>query len=449
MADAAHPFMPSLRRQQDVQLRIVQRGKGDDGIRHTAALRLKVQPMRLIQSLRPVRARIDMDSGHRVPVGQIAAVILGQIIPRDGLDTAVGAIVVERPGQPWIAQMIQLPQVDMRIDKGNCFHHSTGVLCPTGPLSTGAVPVGGINRWCAPRCVEHRCGGEGAFLAGHKADHGGAFLDLAQTAHGDLAAHVIDLALGQLRQDRALEGRRGQRIGDHALAGQFLAQRFGQADHGCLAGAVGAGIGIAFLARDRGQIDDAPVTTRQHMRRNRPVAVEQTVDVDVEHPLPALDGVFMHGAVAPVIPAEQTSTSTLPSAAMVCAAAAATASASDTSSATVCDAPTSAAPAPEPRRSDPRGQPCRPLPRCAPPPTGQGRWPRRSQWLRGRRTGLHKWSCQLLQIEGHNGLALNPKARDAQFHHIARLQEDLLGLLALTHARGVPVMIRSPGTSVT
>jgi hypothetical protein len=27
MADAAHPFMPSLRRQQDVQLRIVQRGK--------------------------------------------------------------------------------------------------------------------------------------------------------------------------------------------------------------------------------------------------------------------------------------------------------------------------------------------------------------------------------------------------------------------------------------
>ena len=81
------------------------------------------------------------------------------------------------------------------------------------------------------RRVERRGGGEAALFGGHKADHGGAFLDLAQAAHGDFGAHIVDLALGQLLQDRAFEGGGGQAVGDDALAGQFLAQRLGEADH--------------------------------------------------------------------------------------------------------------------------------------------------------------------------------------------------------------------------
>src|SRR5687768_12007745 len=72
--------------------------------------------------------------------------------------------------------------------------------------------------------IERGAGGEAALLAGHEADHGRALLDFAQSAHRNARAHVVHLALRDLLQDRALERRRRQAVGDHALGGQLLAQ---------------------------------------------------------------------------------------------------------------------------------------------------------------------------------------------------------------------------------
>src|SRR5688500_13712992 len=76
--------------------------------------------------------------------------------------------------------------------------------------------------------VEGGRSGEAAFLAGHEADHRGAFLDLAEAAHRDPRAHVVDLALRDLLEDRALESRRRQAVDDHPLGGELLAERLGE-----------------------------------------------------------------------------------------------------------------------------------------------------------------------------------------------------------------------------
>ena len=48
--------------------------------------------------------------------------------------------------------------------------------------------------------------------------------------------------------------------------------------------------GIAFLARDRGDVDDAPVVAlRRMIGHHGAVAQEDAVHVDVEHPLPGVD----------------------------------------------------------------------------------------------------------------------------------------------------------------
>ncbi|PAV66636.1 hypothetical protein WR25_23081 [Diploscapter pachys] len=143
------------------------------------------------------------------------------------------------------------------------------------------------------RRVEGRRGGEAAFLAGHEADHRRAFRNFAQPPHRNLAAHIIDLALRQLREDRALERRRGQRIGDDALARQFLAQGFGEADHARLRGRIGGGVRVALLARDGRHVDDPAIAVGDEMRHHRAAAIEQAVQVDVDHAQPAVDRILI------------------------------------------------------------------------------------------------------------------------------------------------------------
>src|SRR3546814_15592544 len=80
------------------------------------------------------------------------------------------------------------------------------------------------------RSVEDRRGGEAAFLAGYETDHRGAFVDVAEPPHRNLRAHVIDLALRQLIEDRAVDGHGRAAVDRHALARQFLAEALGQPD---------------------------------------------------------------------------------------------------------------------------------------------------------------------------------------------------------------------------
>src|SRR3546814_11263841 len=76
------------------------------------------------------------------------------------------------------------------------------------PLSGGRLPpIRPPSSECRspPRGVEGRRGGEAAFLAGYEPDHRGAFVDVAEPTHRNLRAHVIDLALRHLIEDRAVD----------------------------------------------------------------------------------------------------------------------------------------------------------------------------------------------------------------------------------------------------
>ena len=78
------------------------------------------------------------------------------------------------------------------------------------------------------------------------------------------------------------------------LGGQFLAQRFGEADHAGLGGGIGRRLGIAFLAGHRGDVDDAAIALRQHQRHDLAAAIERAVQVDVDHLKPAVQGKFLN-----------------------------------------------------------------------------------------------------------------------------------------------------------
>ena len=59
---------------------------------------------------------------------------------------------------------------------------------------------------------------------------------------------------------------------------------WGSGDHAGLRGGVGAGIGIALLAGDRGDVDDPAVVPIDHAADQGPVQVEDAHQVDVDDP---------------------------------------------------------------------------------------------------------------------------------------------------------------------
>src|SRR3546814_9309259 len=65
-----------------------------------------------------------------------------------------------------------------------------------------------------------------------------------------------------------------------------LFRSLGQRDHAGLGGAVGRRIGVAFLAGDRGDIDDAAIALMLHRRHHGTAAVEHVGQVDIDHLLP-------------------------------------------------------------------------------------------------------------------------------------------------------------------
>ena len=138
--------------------------------------------------------------------------------------------------------------------------HRTGLgrflragAAPRGALRAGgaALPDGSRRRSVgrAPaRDVEHRPGGEAAVVAGQPGHHGGNFGRHQEAAHRDLAEHVVDVGLRHLVEHGRLGHGRGDGVDEDALGGGFLGQALGQRDQAGLAGAVVAGVGVAFLA---------------------------------------------------------------------------------------------------------------------------------------------------------------------------------------------------------
>src|ERR1700754_2290243 len=76
-----------------------------------------------------------------------------------------------------------------------------------------------------------------------------------------------------------------------------VAPVLGHADDAGLGGGVGSGIGIAFLAGDGGDVDDAAVVASLHAREHRAVDVEGAVEIDVDDAAPFVELVFLERSV--------------------------------------------------------------------------------------------------------------------------------------------------------
>ena len=76
--------------------------------------------------------------------------------------------------------------------------------------------------------------------------------------------------LRDLVEDRGLGGRRRDRVDGDVVAGEFLAERLRQRDHAGLRRRIVRGVRIAFLAGDRGDVDDPPVLLLRSSSARRP-----------------------------------------------------------------------------------------------------------------------------------------------------------------------------------
>ena len=93
-------------------------------------------------------------------------------------------------------------------------------------------------------------------------------------------------------EDRGLGDRRGDGIDRDVVGRELLAERLGQADDAGLGGRIGGGVGVAFLAGDRGDIGDAAVVPLDHAGDDRLAAIERAGEVDADHLVPLLGRVL-------------------------------------------------------------------------------------------------------------------------------------------------------------
>ncbi len=100
------------------------------------------------------------------------------------------------------------------------------------------------------------------------------------------------MGLGHLSEDRRVDCSRRHAVDAHAGARKLLRERLGKGDHSGLARAVGACIGIAFLARDRCDVDDAAVVALAHAGCDQLRADEGAREVDPQHSLPVLERII-------------------------------------------------------------------------------------------------------------------------------------------------------------
>src|SRR6218665_909805 len=113
--------------------------------------------------------------------------------------------------------------------------------------------------------------------------------DLVKPIYRDLRKHEVDVLLRHLVKNRRAHRSGRDRVDRDVGLRQFLAERLGQTDDGGFGSAVRGGVWIAFLASDRGNVDDTAVVAGQHVRNDRAVAMEQPVQVHVDHLSPLLD----------------------------------------------------------------------------------------------------------------------------------------------------------------
>ena len=167
----------------------------------------------------------------------------------------------------------------------------------------------------AARGVEDRGGGEAALLARRPADEGRHLVDRAEAAHRDLGEHEVDVLCGIWSKIAVRTAAGVTALTVTPLPRELLAERLGEADHRRLRRRVGRGVGVALLAGDRGDVDDAPVVRLAACPARPPCcsgrAPSELTSKTSRQPS---SGKSTTGAFGPVMPALQTRMSMPPSA---------------------------------------------------------------------------------------------------------------------------------------
>ena len=136
MADALDAGMGGLRGQQRIDIRVIEGGEGDEAGGEAVDGGERVEPLGLAQRAFRRGAGIDMDRADDVPTGKVFAILCDAIVMGDRLDAAIRAIVRKGRAQPVVADMIEIPQMDMGIDKGDHASspmNSSAASFPFGP----------------------------------------------------------------------------------------------------------------------------------------------------------------------------------------------------------------------------------------------------------------------------------------------------------------------------
>src|SRR3982750_52435 len=90
-------------------------------------------------------------------------------------------------------------------------------------------------------------------------------MNLTETSHRNPCPHVFELTLGQLLKDRTVKHRRRNAVHENTLGGELLAERLCQTDDARFGRGIGGRIGVAFFARYRRNVHDAPIPAFEHV----------------------------------------------------------------------------------------------------------------------------------------------------------------------------------------
>ena len=123
--------------------------EGDDPAGQAMPCRLRLEPGGLVERLLGDSARIDVNESTDIPARGVAQIVDDAIIDRDRLGAAVGAALVERRRQPRVADMAEIPQMDMGVDEGDRIQAPLQVRGGRLPLA-GKLRPRGIQKVVRP-----------------------------------------------------------------------------------------------------------------------------------------------------------------------------------------------------------------------------------------------------------------------------------------------------------
>src|SRR5712675_42670 len=97
------------------------------------------------------------------------------------------------------------------------------------------------------------------------------------------------MLLRQLLENRGLGRGGGHGVDRDFVTGELLAERLCQCDQAGFRSRIMRGVGVAFLAGDRGDVDDAAVILPDHVRDDRLAADERPVEIDAQDLAPLIE----------------------------------------------------------------------------------------------------------------------------------------------------------------